>query len=432
MRIVPATAPLPPYSAFPTPLSPPPPFTDDNPSTHITENGDVLTEQNHAPQTNPDQRNPPTTDPSDIRVPSPQNPPPSLSSGTPSPLHTGNSSQSSSNYPRGTGEFPPTSISPVPPGTNVSTDYSSIESIDEACAEHAERLLRIVTPPELGDSCESGDEVEGEGVKEVEGGRELDTLTSEDCRRARETRDGERENCNTKPHNLPPIPAASPSHTTGTGSDSGTIHGNVTPPESPFSLSNLGLPATPVTPTAAPQLVGPMSWWAEALAETENMEDIDALVEKLGGGALSGEGGGVESAVRGVSGAGEGEIGDSSGVVQGSNISTEEELMTAGNSTTETNSTSPDASPPATTMTTPPPPRSSSPRRSPSPSAGSAHSDEVAYIVQAGRLIRQALDLEQKREFEEAFDLFKAAVDILLNGVQSECDCHVISSVSVM
>ena len=41
-------------------------------------------------------------------------------------------------------------------------------------------------------------------------------------------------------------------------------------------------------------------------------------------------------------------------------------------------------------------------------------------MVQAGRLIKQALSYERNAEYQEAFDLFKAGVDVLLNGVQSE------------
>ena len=42
-------------------------------------------------------------------------------------------------------------------------------------------------------------------------------------------------------------------------------------------------------------------------------------------------------------------------------------------------------------------------------------------MVQAGRLIKQALSYERNADYQEAFDLFKAGVDVLLNGVQSEC-----------
>ena len=46
--------------------------------------------------------------------------------------------------------------------------------------------------------------------------------------------------------------------------------------------------------------------------------------------------------------------------------------------------------------------------------------EKGAYVVQAGRLIKQALSYERNTEYQEAFDLFKAGVDVLLNGVQSE------------
>ena len=41
-------------------------------------------------------------------------------------------------------------------------------------------------------------------------------------------------------------------------------------------------------------------------------------------------------------------------------------------------------------------------------------------MVQAGRLIAQALAYEGSGDYEEAFDLYKAGVDLLLNGVQSK------------
>jgi len=44
-------------------------------------------------------------------------------------------------------------------------------------------------------------------------------------------------------------------------------------------------------------------------------------------------------------------------------------------------------------------------------------------MVQAGRLITQALGYEGTGDYEEAFDLYKAGVDVLLNGVQSERAC---------
>ena len=58
--------------------------------------------------------------------------------------------------------------------------------------------------------------------------------------------------------------------------------------------------------------------------------------------------------------------------------------------------------------------------RRPSPTVSS----NGAYIVHAGKLISQGLDFEKKGDLEEAFDLFKAGVDVLLSGVQSESCFH--------
>lgn len=55
-------------------------------------------------------------------------------------------------------------------------------------------------------------------------------------------------------------------------------------------------------------------------------------------------------------------------------------------------------------------------KRQGSPLTGSAN----AYILQAGRLIKKGLEYESSGEYQEAFDLFKAGVDLLLNGVQSK------------
>ena len=363
----------------------------------------------------------------------------------------------------------------------MSTDYSSTESIDEACTEHAQRLLKIVTPPELGEESEGeGGEVgvsewglehtlKLRGDAEEEGGEELDTLTPADCEKARQkTSKEETKSSEPQPTTLP----TTSSFHTPEKSDTDTGRGTPPPPDSPFSLSCLGLPTTPLTPTAAslqPRLEGPMSWWAEALAETENMEDIDALVDQLEGAAGSssaatkreekkkneeeevkeeeegGEGAVVKSeesemtltgnkaedsgsADENVSPipAGEGEDDNKSvsvpGVPKQSGANSAEGRGVSSASAVNTNPASHNSSIVMATKTTP------LPSRSPSPSATSpAPSEEVAYIAQAGRLIRQALQYEEEREFEEAFDLFKAAVDVLLNGVQSEegvCVCH--------
>lgn len=55
--------------------------------------------------------------------------------------------------------------------------------------------------------------------------------------------------------------------------------------------------------------------------------------------------------------------------------------------------------------------------RSPSPSRKKGPD----YIAQAGKLITTALRSEFCGDYQAAFDLLKAGVDLLLNGVQSEC-----------
>ena len=47
------------------------------------------------------------------------------------------------------------------------------------------------------------------------------------------------------------------------------------------------------------------------------------------------------------------------------------------------------------------------------------HTLPGAYIEQASMLITKAVQLESQEDYHEAFDLFKAGVDLLLNGVQS-------------
>ena len=286
-----------------------------------------------------------------------------------------------------------------------------------------------------------------------EDGEGEDTLTPGDCQRARqEASEGETESVKcpeSQPTSLPVTPATvtSPFHTPDK-SNSGTARG--TPPlDSPFSLSCIGLPTTPLTPTATPRLEGPMSWWAEALAETENMEDIDALVEQLEGTTAGGKGGAggkegkkeKEREVKEPEAAAKVAEETEMEAEDGATGRTEEKVSTItgeeGGATSDPfalpssgagTGGGEEVSSPASAISPASPNRpvvtaaktTPIPSRSPSPSGGSAPSEEVAYIAQAGRLIRQALQYEQEREFEEAFDLFKAAVDVLLNGVQSE------------
>ena len=264
--------------------------------------------------------------------------------------------------------------------------------------------------------------------------------------------------------------------------------------QSPITLDNLP-PTSPVTPGRPPNPA--MGWWAEALAETQDMEDIDALVEQLevrgrrrersGGGGEEeeegedgedGEGKRTETsgvtAERGVSsiggGGGRGENGEGKGGIAGvlrlsaesedgrrrrveageeEEVSEEEGMIPTlgipreGQTMRNEGGVSSVAGGLNQTGRSPASSRDSldslglerrensvRSSRSPSPSsqsssaaAGDKSSRSTAYIVQAGRLIRLALQYEEDTEYEEAFDLFKAAVDVLLNGVQSECAC---------
>ena len=363
----------------------------------------------------------------------------------------------------------------------MSTDYSSTESIDMASAEHAEALLKIVTP--LGDEGEGEEGEEGEGdvgsaclpdwpqleLRDDEGegvgegeetlrgvlGRErevddwrpcedggmMDTLTSADCESAREMRIKD-DGLSDSHTSIPPagtINATSPSNTT---EDPGTGMG---PPDSPFSLSGLDLPATPLSVAQKPQ--SGMSWWADALAETQDMDDIDALVEQLDGTHATPttvdkrklvEGQRDMTVMVGKEEEGRRENAEEEKVGEGRREEVEEEEVVEEEGEEEEERTArmigQSISPEDHASGSSHPVRSTeshrsrdhtnqSLRRTPSPSmasTGSAHSEEVAYIAQAGRLIRLALQYEQEREYEEAFDLFKAAVDVLLNGVQSK------------
>ena len=512
MRIVPAAAQQ--FSVAPDPLAPLSSHTQSHtqPANNHTSSltgpapahGHVSTEQNHAAHTESSQPQFPPNPP-ELRVPEAQNPP-SISttrSNTPSPNHTASSSRASPNHFGGSSEFPQ-GPSPIPPGTNFSTDYSSTESLDAASLEHAETLMRIVTPPHCGEGEEEEEEEEGEssvsegeedegggggrgeGTVEVgsvlvsewglqhtlklrgedegegDGGRMSglvgvseegkgegdgieDTLTPGDCAAARE--DGERgkqESDSSDAHSSPEvgnigIPASCTAQS-GTGS--------AWEPDSPFSLD--GLPTSPLSATRRTPQPG-MAWWADALAETQDMDDIDALVEQLDVRKTEPATAGKEEQRREAEG-GRTEGGDAGGgsewkaaVSEGSGwekVMGEEDGETAGVSSLsppqrQQRRATEDGISPATgtaqgqrnrsiassreSLDSVGGRRDQSTRSSHSTSpSGSAPSDKVAYIVQAGRLIRLALQYEEEREYEEAFDLFKAAVDVLLNGVQSE------------
>ncbi len=115
--------------------------------------------------------------------------------------------------------------------------------------------------------------------------------------------------------------------------------------------------------------VGSDGWWTEAMAATD---DLDNLVDQLEG--------------RG-----------------------ESSLSTLNTQPGRSKSTHPHTSHITHTLTT----------ESRSPSPGRKKGPD--YIAQAGKLITTALSSESSGDYQAAFDLLKAGVDLLLNGVQSEC-----------
>ena len=431
------------------------------------------------------------------------------------------------------------------PGTNLSTDYSSTESLDAATQEHVETLLKIVTPPgrhgDGGSDESSSSEEEGEGGGGEGGGGEgryngggRDHLTrvgsvqvsewglehtlklrdEEEEGRALSSEEGVAMGEETLRPSDHVAACQKPSGQEEEESDSSSSSGSgggglsiahaivpgsgTTPgPDSPFTLD--ALPTSPLSPSQTSGSA--MTWWADALAETQNMEDIDALVEQLDmkkkeeseekgivkssglgprggpaaglsrGGGGEGGGGGGGGVRNGVSGRGR-EDGSLRKGLQGMEEGTmagASSLLTEGGETTshvglgrlvsgekdtppglgssdggrgrsaggspasvperKLNQRNCSAASSRESLDSVGRRRDESTRssRSPSPSShpsSSSPSNKTAYIVQAGRLIRLALQYEEGEEYEEAFDLFKAAVDVLLNGVQSESHTH--------
>lgn len=53
-------------------------------------------------------------------------------------------------------------------------------------------------------------------------------------------------------------------------------------------------------------------------------------------------------------------------------------------------------------------------------------SSPAAYLLQSGKMIREALELERRRHYSKAFEILKAGVGLLLRGVQSTCKFNII------
>ena len=163
---------------------------------------------------------------------------------------------------------------------------------------------------------------------------------------------------------------------------------------SPMPDAELDLPSTPKPlPSNGASKVD--DWWSEALAQNQDIDNFDNLIDKLD----------TPAASKSVS----------SGKQKASPQKLpEQKLLPRSPPTTDGNRRDRDSREPRLEMKKSQSPQLVSERRS-SPSI-----ETGAYIVQAGKLITQGLEYEQLGELDEAFDLFKAGVDVLLNGVQSE------------
>lgn len=53
-------------------------------------------------------------------------------------------------------------------------------------------------------------------------------------------------------------------------------------------------------------------------------------------------------------------------------------------------------------------------------------SSPAAYLLQSGKMIREALELERRHHYSKAFEILKAGVGLLLRGVQSMYNCSVL------
>lgn len=136
-----------------------------------------------------------------------------------------------------------------------------------------------------------------------------------------------------------------------------------------------------VEPSQARQEEASVSWWSQALAETDVTDDFDTLIETID------------------------KSSDTRPHPSFHPTSTSTDVERDSHTATLSLPAARDSSPSAQAC-----PRQSSPEES------------SAYIVQAGKLISQGLQYESSKEYQEALDLFKAGVDVLLNGVQ--CKSH--------
>ena len=153
------------------------------------------------------------------------------------------------------------------------------------------------------------------------------------------------------------------------------------------------------------------NWWSQALAETQHIDDFDSLIDNID----STSAGAVlhSSTARHQSGSTSNLVahGPTSSTSSSSSSSFVRDVEKDGHQVHTGGRQNQSPTPQTGTCH----------ERRPSPSSSPAEGTD--YILQAGKLISQGLQSEQSSDYQEALDLFKAGVDVLLNGVQSKLHC---------
>ena len=165
---------------------------------------------------------------------------------------------------------------------------------------------------------------------------------------------------------------------------------------SPMPEAELDLPSTPKPLPGANDASGMDDWWSEALAQNRDIDDFDSLIDKLD----------VPSPRKSAPGT-KGKASPEKPPMQ--------KLSPRSSPALDGSSRDRDYKEGRAEVK-----KSQSPQLGANERRSSPSIETGAYIVQAGKLITQGLEYEQLGELDEAFDLFKAGVDVLLNGVQSK------------
>ena len=165
---------------------------------------------------------------------------------------------------------------------------------------------------------------------------------------------------------------------------------------SPSNLPEPTIASIPEEKSSTAAQRGEGTWWSQALAETRDIDDFDSLIDNIDSTPKT------SSSSKPISDSSSHACSSSPFSLSPSSI----DFETDGHRQLASEGKSKSPSPFSDT----------SPRdRRTSPAV-----DSGDYVVQAGKLISQGLQFEIDKDYKEALDLFKAGVDVLLNGVQSE------------